>query len=120
MAKIIPFRAVRPTRDKVFSHMPFLWRYVTAELAAQLDFNPLSFAYHKPAYNNQKRLLWKKIQIKYKKYEDFKIETVKDKKPAIYIHKIVTKTQAYTNYSRYFYRWLCNNKIKKHEETPSV
>jgi hypothetical protein len=35
---------------------------VTAELAAQLDFNPLSFAYHK-TYNNQETVT-EKIQIK--------------------------------------------------------
>jgi hypothetical protein len=41
--------------------MPFYEEYVTAELAAQLDFNPLSFAYHKPAYNNQETVTLKKI-----------------------------------------------------------
>jgi hypothetical protein len=36
-----PFKAVRPTRDKVsFVSCRSYEEYVTAELAAQLDFNP--------------------------------------------------------------------------------
>jgi hypothetical protein len=43
MARIIPFKAVRPTRDKVSFVAVVLEEYVTAELAAQLDFNPCLF-----------------------------------------------------------------------------
>lgn len=123
MAKIIPFRAVRPTRDKVcLVTCRSYEEYVTAELAAQLDFNPLSFLHViKPAYNNQETVTFeKRYRQVHQKYQDFKTENilVKDKKAAIYIHKIVTKTQAYTgiivgtSIADY-----CNNKIKKHEET---
>jgi uncharacterized protein (DUF1015 family) len=123
MAKIIPFQAVRPTRDKVSLVTCRSYdEYATAELAAQLDFNPLSFLHVlKPAYTNQETVSFeKRYRQVYQKFEDFKTENilVKDKKPAIYIHKIVTKNQAFTgiivgtsieDYS--------NNTIKKHEET---
>ena len=123
MAKIIPFRAVRPTRDKVcLVTCRSYEEYVTAELAAQLDFNPLSFLHViKPAYNNQETVTFeKRYRQVHQKYQDFKTENilVKDDIPAIYIHKIVTKTQSYTgiivgtSIAEY-----CNNTIKKHEET---
>ena len=123
MAKIIPFEAVRPTRDKVcLVTCRSYEEYVTAELAAQLDFNPLSFLHViKPAYNNQETVTFeKRYRQVQQKYQDFKTENilVKDNQPAIYIHKIVTKTQSYTgiivgtSIADY-----CNNTIKKHEET---
>lgn len=123
MAKIIPFRAVRPTRDKVcLVTCRSYEEYVTAELAAQLDFNPLSFLHViKPAYNNVESVTFeKRYRQVHQKYQDFKIENilVKDEEPSIYIHKIVTKTQSYTGIivgtSIADYK---NNKIKKHEET---
>jgi uncharacterized protein (DUF1015 family) len=123
MAKIIPFIAVRPTRDKVcLVTCRSYEEYGTAELAAQLDFNPLSFLHVlKPAYTNQETVSFeKRYRQVNQRYQDFKIENilVKDKKPAIYIHKIVTKNQAFTGIivgtSIEDYR---NNIIKKHEET---
>jgi uncharacterized protein (DUF1015 family) len=123
MAKIIPFQAVRPTRDKVsLVTCRSYEEYATAELAAQLDFNPLSFLHVlKPAYTNQETVSFeKRYRQVYQKYQDFKTENilVKDKKPAIYIHKIVTKNQSFTGIivgtSIEDYR---NNTIKKHEET---
>jgi uncharacterized protein (DUF1015 family) len=123
MAKIIPFQAVRPTRDKVcLVTCRSYEEYSTAELAAQLDFNPLSFLHVlKPAYTNQESVSFeKRYRQVYQRYQDFKAENilVKDKKPAIYIHKIVTKNQTFTGIivgtSIEDYR---NNVIKKHEET---
>ena len=123
MAKIIPFQAARPTRDKVcLVTCRSYEEYVTAELAAQLDFNPLSFLHViKPAYNNQETVTFeKRYRQVHQKYQDFKNENiiVKDAKPAIYIHKIVTNHHSFTglivaaNIDDYR-----NNKIKKHEET---
>jgi uncharacterized protein (DUF1015 family) len=123
MARIIPFTAVRPTRDKVcLVSCRSYEEYVTAELAAQLDFNPLSFLHVlKPAYTNQETVSYeKRYRQVNKKYQDFKTEKilVKDKKPAIYIHKIITNTHSFTGIivgtSIADYR---NNSIKKHEET---
>ena len=122
MAKIVPFKAVRPTRDKVcLVTCRSYEEYVNAELAAQLDFNPLSFLHIlKPAYTNQETVSFKKrYRQVYQKYQQFRNELilVKDKKPAIYIHKIVTKTHSFTGIivgtTVEDYR---NNVIKKHED----
>ena len=122
MAKIVPFKAVRPTRDKVcLVTCRSYEEYVNAELAAQLDFNPLSFLHIlKPAYTNQETVSFKKrYRQVYQKYQQFRDELilVKDKKSAIYIHKIVTKTHSFTGIivgtSVEDYR---NNVIKKHED----
>ncbi|WP_339920002.1 DUF1015 domain-containing protein [uncultured Flavobacterium sp.] len=123
MAKIIPFKAVRPTRDKVcLVSCRSYEEYVTAELAAQLDFNPLSFLHVlKPAYTNQETVSFeKRYRQVNQKYQDFKTEKilVKDKKSALYIHKIITNKHSFTGIivgtSIDDYH---NNKIKKHEET---
>ncbi|MEZ7500801.1 DUF1015 domain-containing protein [Flavobacterium sp. Arc3] len=123
MARIIPFNAVRPTRDKVcLVSCRSYEEYVTAELAAQLDFNPLSFLHVlKPAYTNQETVSFeKRYRQVNQKYQDFKTEKilVKDKKPGIYIHKIITKQHSFTGIivatSIDDYR---SNSIKKHEET---
>ena len=122
MAKIVPFEAVRPTRDKVcLVTCRSYEEYVNAELAAQLDFNPLSFLHIlKPAYTNQESVSFeKRYRQVHQKYEDFKNEVilVKDKKPALYIHKIVTKTQSFTGIiAGTSVADYCNNIIKKHED----
>ncbi|MFV8357582.1 DUF1015 domain-containing protein [Flavobacterium sp. XS1P32] len=122
MAKIVPFKAVRPTRDKVcLVTCRSYEEYVNAELAAQLDFNPLSFLHIlKPAYTNQESVSFeKRYRQVHQKYEDFKNEVVlvKDKKPALYIHKIVTKTQSFTGIiAGTSVADYCNNIIKKHED----
>jgi uncharacterized protein (DUF1015 family) len=120
MAKIVPFKAVRPTRDKVCLVTCSSYDdYSAAELAAQLDFNPLSFLHIlKPAYTNQETVSYeKRYRQVHQKYQEFKNEIilVKDTKPAIYIHKIITKTQSFTGIivgtSIEDYR---NNVIKNH------
>lgn len=123
MASIVPFQAVRPTRDKVCLVTCRSYdEYVNAELAAQLDFNPLSFLHVlKPAFINQQSIAYeKRYRQVHQKYQDFKNELVlvKDNKPAIYIHKIITKTESFTGIivgtSVDEYR---NNIIRKHEDT---
>jgi uncharacterized protein (DUF1015 family) len=122
MAKIIPFRAVRPTRDKVCLVTCRSYdEYVNAELAAQLDFNPLSFLHIlKPAYTNQETVSFeKRFRQVHQKYQDFKNEgiLIRDKKPALYIHKIVTKTQSFTGIiAGTSIEDYTGNVIKKHEE----
>ena len=123
MASIVPFQAVRPTRDKVCLVTCRSYdEYVNAELAAQLDFNPLSFLHVlKPAFINQQSIAYeKRYRQVHQKYQEFKNEVilVKDNKPAIYIHKIITKTESFTGIivgtSVDEYR---NNIIRKHEDT---
>ncbi|UFH45918.1 DUF1015 domain-containing protein [Flavobacterium galactosidilyticum] len=122
MAKIVPFQAVRPTRDKVcLVTCRSYEEYVNAELAAQLDFNPLSFLHIlKPAYTNQETVSFeKRYRQVHQKYQEFKNEIIliKDNKPAIYIHKIVTKTHSFTGIIvGTSVEDYCNNIIKKHED----
>jgi uncharacterized protein (DUF1015 family) len=122
MAKIVPFQAVRPTRDKVcLVTCRSYEEYVNAELAAQLDFNPLSFLHIlKPAYTNQETVSFeKRYRQVHQKYQEFKdqIILIKDNKPAIYIHKIVNKTHSFTGIiAGTSIEDYCNNIIKKHED----
>jgi hypothetical protein len=73
MARIIPFKAVRPTRDKVSFVCRSYEEYVTAELAAQLDFNPCLFACFKTCLDQESVSLKKGRQVN-QKYQDFKAE----------------------------------------------
>ena len=123
MAVIIPFRAVRPTRDKVcLVTCRSYEEYVNAELAAQLDFNPLSFLHIlQPAYNSQQSIAYeKRYKQVHQRYEEFKHEgiLVKDAEASVYIHRIVNKNQVFTGIvaatSLEDYK---NNLIKKHEDT---
>ena len=123
MAKIIPFKAVRPTRDKVSLVTSRSYdEYSPGELASQLDFNPFSFLHVlNPAYvNQQKAGLEKRFKLVAQKYRDFKEEEVfiKEEKPVFYIYEIQTKLHNFTGIiaatALEDYR---NNVIKKHEDT---
>ena len=123
MAKIIPFKAVRPTRDKVSLVTSRSYdEYSPAELASQLDFNPFSFLHVlNPAYvNQQKAGLEKRFKLVAKKYKDFKEENVflKEEQPVFYLYEIETKNQTFIGIiaatTLEDYR---NNVIKKHEDT---
>ena len=123
MAKIIPFKAVRPTQDKVgLVTCRNYDDYSSAELAAWLSFNPYSFLHviH-PAYMySQKITLDKRFKGVTHKYQDFKTEGifVEEEKAVFFLYEIQTKTQAFTGFiagtSIEDYK---NNVIKKHEDT---
>ena len=96
LAKIIPFKAVRPTRDKVSLVTSRSYdEYSPGELASQLDFNPFSFLHVlNPAYvNQQKAGLEKRFKLVAQKYRDFKEEEVflKEEEPVFFIYEIETK-----------------------------
>ena len=123
MAQIIPFQAVRPTRDKVSLVTSRSYdEYSPAELAAQLEFNPLSFLHVlNPAYTNQQKTAFeKRFRLVHQKYAEFKQEgiLVQDEKPAVYIHKIVSRTHTFTGIivgtSIADYK---SDVIKRHEDT---
>jgi uncharacterized protein (DUF1015 family) len=123
MAKIIPFKAVRPTSDKVSLVTSRSYdEYSAAELASQLDFNPFSFLHIlNPIYVNQQKVgLEKRFKLVAQKYHDFKNEGVflKDDKPVFYIYEIQAKNQNFTGIiagtSIADYQ---TNVIKKHEDT---
>ena len=123
MAKVIPFKAVRPTSDKVSLVTSRSYdEYSAAELASQLDFNPFSFLHIlNPIYTNlQKVGLEKRFKLVSQKYNEFKNEEVfiKETKPVFYLYEIQTKNQNYigiiagtsiTDYQQ--------DIIKKHEDT---
>ena len=123
MSKIIPFKAVRPTPDKVALVTCRNYDdYSSAELAAWLSFNPYSFLHviH-PAYMySQKITLDKRFKGVAHKYQDFKADGVfmQEEKAIFFLYEIQTKTQAFTGIvagtSIDDYK---NNVIKKHEDT---
>jgi uncharacterized protein (DUF1015 family) len=123
MSKIIPFKAVRPTPDKVALVTCRNYDdYSSAELAAWLSFNPYSFLHviH-PAYMySQKITLDKRFKGVAHKYQDFKDDGVfmQEEKAVFFLYEIQTKTQVFTGIvagtSIDDYK---NNVIKKHEDT---
>ena len=123
MSKIIPFKAVRPTPDKVALVTCRNYDdYSPAELASWLDFNPYSFLHViNPAYvHSQKITLDKRFKGVAHKYQDFKNEGIfiEDEKPTFFLYEIQTKNQIFTGIvagtSIDDYK---NNIIKKHEDT---
>ena len=123
MAEIIPFRAVRPSADKValVTTRPYD-DYSAAELASWLDFNPFSFLHIiNPAFINQQKIdPVQRYQIVAKKYADFlnKNILIKEEKSALYLYEIQTTKNTFigilagTSIEDYQ-----NNIIKKHENT---
>ena len=123
MAKIIPFKAVRPTSDKVSLVTSRSYdEYSSAELASQLDFNPFSFLHIlNPIYENQQKVgLEKRFKLVAQKYKEFKSDDVflKENNPVFYIYEIQAKNQNFTGIiagtSIIDYQ---KNIIKKHEDT---
>ena len=123
MAKIVPFKAVRPTPDKVSLVTCRTYDdYSPAELAAWLNFNPFSFLHVlNPAYvNSQKAGFEKRFKSVAHKYNDFKEEGIffKDSLASFFIYEIQSKTSVFTgivagcaidDYQKEI--------IKKHEDT---
>jgi len=123
MAKILPFKAIRPTRDKVhlFASRSYL-TYSDQTLKEKLENNPFTFLhiinpeYHKK--NKQKGI--KKFNLVKNKFIEFMKQGIlfQEKKPAFYLYQqqkgkhtfqgIIAAT-AVEDYK--------NNTIKKHENT---
>ena len=123
MAKIKPFKALRPVRDKVSLVTCRNYDdYSPAELAAWLDFNPYSFLHViNPAYvqtyklNSEKR--FKGVALK---YQDFKNEGIfiQEETPVFYLYEIKQKTNIFTGIiAGTAVEDYQNNVIKKHEDT---
>ena len=123
MSKIIPFKAVRPTPDKVALVTCRNYDdYSPAELASWLNFNPYSFLHViNPAYvHSQKITLDKRFKGVIHKYQDFKNDRIfiEEEKAVFFLYEIKTKVQTYIGFvagtSIEDYK---NNVIKKHEDT---
>lgn len=125
MAIIKPFKAVRPTRDKVsWVSCKSLDSYSKEKVKSKLDFNPYTFLHvvH-PAYkySNKETSTEKQFKLVRNRYLEFKEDNMllKDDKASLYIYKKVTPTNieycgiiAATSVEDYK-----NNIIKKHEDT---
>lgn len=96
MAKVIPFKAVRPTRDKVSLVASRSYQsYTQAELEARLDYNPFSFLHIvNPGYKYDKQIIGKeRYNLVKNRYLEFKEDGIfiQDEKPSYYIYKIVNR-----------------------------
>lgn len=124
MAKVIPFKAVRPTRDKVSLVASRSYQsYTQAELEARMDYNPFSFLHIvNPGYKYHKDITGKdRFALVKNRYLEFKEDHifVQDEIPSYYIYKIVNRdgfsfSGIIAAASTEDYK---NDVIKKHEDT---
>lgn len=124
MAKIKPFKAVRPTRDKVSLVASRSYdSYTQAEREARLDYNPFSFLHIvNPGYKYHKEISGKKrYTLVRNRYLEFREEAIfiQDAKQSLYLYRVVNREgQIFTGIvaaaSTEDYK---NNVIKKHEDT---
>ena len=92
MAKVIPFKAVRPTRGKANLVASRSYEdYSPAELGAQLDFNPYSFLHIiNPGYKFQQEIdKTTRFKLVKQKFQEFKDDgfLIKDQVPCYYIYQ---------------------------------
>lgn len=93
-----PFKASRPTRDKVGLIASRTYEtYSKAEREARLDHNPFSFLHIvNPGYKYHKEISGpQRFNLVKNRYEEFKEDGnfIKDEKPLFYLHKIVYRHQ---------------------------
>jgi uncharacterized protein (DUF1015 family) len=124
MAKIIPFKAVRPTRAIVGLVASRSYQtYTKDEREARMDYNPFTFLHIvNPGYKYHKEITGtERYQLVRNRYLEFKEDAVfiQDKKPAFYVYKIVDRDNhvfsgIIAGASALDYE---KNIIKKHEDT---
>ena len=123
MAKINPFKAVRPVRNKahLICSRPF-YTYQKTQLKSKLESNPYSFLHViNPEFNQSNRSKpnsTERFELIKNKYQEFKKNKflVKDKKPIFYLYRQTTNYGIFTG----IIAGACvkdyqENKIKKHE-----
>ncbi len=124
MPKIIPFRAVRPTRDKVSLVAARSYEsYSKKGRKFRMDRNPYSFLHIvNPGYKYQKEITGKKVfTLVRNRYQEFKEDNtfLQEEQPSFYIYKIIDRNDRVFcgligGASIFDYE---NNHIKKHEDT---
>ncbi|AXT20541.1 DUF1015 family protein [Flavobacteriaceae bacterium AU392] len=124
MAKVIPFKAIRPTRDKVSLVASRSYQsYTQAEREARLDYNPYSFLHIvNPGYKYDREVSGKdRYNLVRNRYLEFKEDEifVQDETSCYYVYKIVNRdgyilSGIIAAASAEDYE---NNIIKKHEDT---
>ena len=123
MADVKPFKAVRPSRDKVALVSSKSYEdYSPAELGAKLDFNPYSFLHViNPGYKYHQEVSGEqRFKLVHNRYMEFKKEAIfiQDKSPAFYIYERTCAENTFcgiigaTSVDDYL-----KNTIKKHEGT---
>lgn len=124
MAKIIPFKAVRPTRDKVSLVASRSYQtYTKKEREARLDYNPFSFLHIvNPGYKYARKITGtERYKLVKNRYLEFKEDDVfvQDKKPCFYVYKIVDRDKKVFNgiVAAASAKDYENNIIRKHEDT---
>ncbi|KZS41794.1 hypothetical protein AWE51_20585 [Aquimarina aggregata] len=96
MTKILPFKAIRPTRDKVSLVASRSYQSYTAnERDSRMDYNPYSFLHIvNPGYKYQKEISgeerYKLVRNRYLEFKEDEI-FVQDKASCYYIYKIVNR-----------------------------
>lgn len=124
MAKIIPFKAVKPTRAIVglVAARPYQ-SYTIDERESRMDYNPYSFLHIvNPGYKYDQVITGEqRYRLVRNRYEEFKEDGVfvTDKQPSLYVYKIVNRHKQVFNgiiaaTSAEDYE---NDIIKKHEDT---
>ena len=124
MPTIIPFNAVRPTRDKISLVASRSYEtYTKKERKSRMGVNPYSFLHIvNPGYKYQKEVTGEtRFQLVRNRYEEFKEEGtfIREEQPAFYIYKIIDRDkQTFCGIiggaSTADYK---TNVIKKHEDT---
>lgn len=124
MPKIIPFRAVRPTRDKVSLVAARSYEsYTKKGRKFRMDRNPYSFLHIvNPGYKYQKEISGKQaFALVRNRYQEFKEDEtfIQEELPSFYIYKIIDRNGRVFcgligGASIFDYE---NNRIKKHEDT---
>lgn len=124
MAKIIPFRAVRPTRDKVSLLAARSYdSYTAMQVEARLRDNPFSFLHIvNPGYKYQKEISGEeRYGLVRNRYQEFKEDEIfrQDEKPSFYIYKIVNRDRMEFNgiVAAASVQDYAADIIKKHEDT---
>ncbi|MCL5246192.1 DUF1015 domain-containing protein [Cellulophaga sp. 20_2_10] len=124
MANIKPFKAVRPTRDKVSLVASRSYQsYTQAQREARLDHNPYSFLHIvNPGYKYDKEISGvARYQLVKNRYSEFKEDGVftQDSTPFFYIYKVVDRDHQVFNgiVAAASVEDYQNNVIKKHEDT---
>lgn len=125
MAKLLPFKAVRPSRDKVGLVASRAYQdYSVEELTFHLAHNPYSFLHIiNPGYKFQQEIEGeKRFQLVKNRYLEFKEEEVfiQDQQPAYYLYKTVVRHKTYLGIiAAASVQDYEENVIKKHEDTLS-
>lgn len=125
MAKIVPFKAIRPTRDKAYlvSSMP-AYIYPKHLLEAKLESNPYTFLHvinpEFRADNKTQPNTVERFQNVREKFDEFNNEGIfiQDSKESFYIYRQITKTNTYVGLiSGISVDDYLNGNIKIHEHT---